>query len=130
MDKIIRTSNFVKQGMTPAEKRIFSAVKRDVLKQIPAPRNSDYLMMDIIGCEYIKYVRALAADKPRIAVACAKAMREFLAELNLTPHSRAETNTATTLSTIFKIIKKEEDDHAEYPQAVHGSEWIPELHTR
>jgi len=129
MDKIITTSNFVKQGMTPAEKRIFSAIKRDVLKQIVNPRNSDYLMMDIIGAEYVKYVRALTTDKPRIAVACAKALREYLSELNLTPHSRAETNTASTLSTIFKLLNQEED-HAEHSTQVHGPEWVPELHTR
>lgn len=128
MDKLIRTSNFVKQSMTATEKRIFSAIKRDILKEIVTPRNSDYLMMDIVGCEYVKYVRALNANLPRIAIASAKAMREYLAELNLTPHSRAETNTASTLSTIFKILNQE-DSHAGNSTPLHWSERVPELHT-
>lgn len=120
MDKIIKTSSFITVTFSPAEKRIFSAIKRDVLKEIPVPKNTDYLMVDIIACEYIKYVRALGgaavADgvttipMPRMAIASAKAIREYLAELTLTPKSRAETNTASTLSTIFKILNKGDDN--------------------
>jgi len=122
--KIIRTSTFIMESFSPAEKKMFAAIKRDVLKEIINPKNSDLIMVDVISCEYIKYVRALAADLPRIAIASAKAMREYLAELNLTPHSRVETNTASTLSTIFKILNKEEE-HAGDTEKVHGSEWIP-----
>ena len=110
MEKIIKTSNFIRQSMSAPEKRIFSAIKRDVLKEIINPKNSDLIMVDVISCEYIKYVRSLNANLPRIAIASAKAMREYLAELSLTPKSRAETNTASTLSNIFKILNKEEDN--------------------
>ena len=108
MDKIISTSNFIKQSMATAEKRMFCAIKRDILKEMVIPKNADLIMVDVIGCEYIKYVRALVANQPRIAIASAKAMREYLAELNLTPKSRAETSSASTLSSIFKILNKEE----------------------
>ena len=121
MEKIIRTSNFVRTTMTAPERRMFGAIKRDILKEIVTPRNSDLLMVDVIGCEYIKYVRALAANQPRIAIASAKALREYLAELNLTPKSRVETNTASTLSTIFKILNKEEENHAWNKESVLGS---------
>ena len=108
MAKIINTSKFIIQSMTPQEKKMFSAIKRDLLKEIITPKNSDLLMIDIIGCEYIKYARALVTNLPRIAIASAKALREYLSELNLTPKSRTETNTASTLSTIFKILNKNE----------------------
>lgn len=128
VDKLLHTSNFVKRSMTAEEKRIFSAIKRDILKEIAVPKNADYLMLDIIGCEYIKYVRALTANLPRIAIASAKAMREYLAELNLTPHSRVETNTASTLSTIFKILNQEEE-HARNSENIQWPERVSELHT-
>ena len=105
-DKIIQTSDFMTVSLTPEEHKMFAAIKRDILGEIPVPKNADYIMVDVIGAEYIKYVRALRADLPRIAIACAKAMREYLSELNLTPKSRAETNTASTLSTIFKVLNE------------------------
>lgn len=110
--KILNTSNFIKAGFNKPEQIMFNAIKRDVLKEITLPRNTDLIMIDVIACEYIKYVRALNQNLPRIAIASAKAMREYLAELNLTPKSRAETNTASTLSNIFKILNKEEDNDA------------------
>ena len=124
VDKLLHTSSFIKRSMSAEEKRIFSAIKRDILKEISVPKNSDYLMLDIIGCEYIKYVRALVANLPRIAIASAKAMREYLAELNLTPHSRTETNTSNTLSNIFKILDQE-GDHARNSEEVHWAARLP-----
>jgi len=126
--KIISTSKFVVQSFDKIEKRMFAAIKRDILKEIITPKNADLIMVDVIGCEYIKYVRALQAGQPRIAIASAKAMREYLAELNLTPHSRVETNTTSTLSTIFKILNKEDND-ARDTQEIQRTEWVPELHT-
>ena len=107
---VLTTSAFIRTSLKAPERLMFNAIKRDILKDLVTPHTSDLLMIDIICCEYIKYARALTANLPRIAVACAKALREYLAELCLTPHSRMETNSASTLSTIFKILNKEEDN--------------------
>ncbi len=112
MEKIIQTSNFIRKSLSSAEKKMFGVIKRDILKEIPIPKNADLLMIDIIGCEYIKYVRALEAGQARIAISCAKSMREYLSELNLTPKSRVETTTSSTLSTIFKILNNKENEDA------------------
>lgn len=112
VDKIARTSKFMMNSMSAAEKRIFKAIKRDLLKEIVTPKNSDRIMVDIVAAEYVKYVRAAVAQQPRIAISSAKAMREYLSELNLTAKSRAETSTSSTLSNIFKIMNKKEDTNA------------------
>lgn len=107
---VLATSAFIRTSLTAPERRMFAAIKRDILKDIVTPHTADLLLVDVLCCEYIKYARALTSNLPRIAVACAKALREYLAELCLTPHSRMETNSASTLSTIFKIINKEDQD--------------------
>ena len=104
MEKIIDASAFIRSSMTPAEKKMFGVVKRELLKELVLPKSADRLMVDIVGCEYIKYARALRDDLPRIAISSAKSMREYLIELNLTPKSRTETNTSSTLSNIFKVL--------------------------
>lgn len=116
MVTILETSAFIRASMSVPERRMFAAIKRDILSELVTPRNSDLLLVDVLACEYIKYARALTDNLPRIAIASAKALREFLGELNLTPKSRLETNTASTLSTIFKILNKEE------PNAEHSPE--------
>ena len=121
VDKILHTSDFITGSLSPEEHKMFSCIKRDIHREIAVPKNADYLMIDVICAEYIKYVRALNANLPRIAVACAKAMREYLSELNLTPKSRAETNTASTLSTIFKVLNSS-TGHAEDTDAEHTQE--------
>jgi len=110
MQKIINTSSFIRTSLSVQEKRMFAVIKRDILKQIILPKASDLLMIDIIACEYIKYTRSLVSNLPRIAIASAKAMREYLAELNLTPKSRTESNTGSTLSNIFKVINSREEE--------------------
>ena len=110
MKKIINTSSFIRTSLTAPEKRMFAVIKRDLLKQFILPKNSDLLMIDIIACEYIKYARSLAANQPRIAIASAKALREYLAELNLTPKSSIESNTGSTLSNIFKVLNNGSPD--------------------
>jgi len=112
VERILSTSTYVLKTLTTEEKRMFKAIKRDILKEIALAKNADLIMVDVIACEYIKYVQALRATQPRIAIASAKALREYLAELNLTPKSRAETNTATTLSTIFKLLNNGETTNA------------------
>lgn len=112
-ESVVESSEFIKNGLDNEEKSMFHAIKRDLLKEIAVPKNSDRIMIDIIACEYIKYKRAFETDLPRIAVSCAKAMREFMSELNLTPKSRAETNTATTLSTIFKVLNHNKEDESD-----------------
>lgn len=109
MEKIIDTSAFIRQSMTAPEKRMFGVIKRELLKEMVLPKSSDRLLIDIVASEYIKYVRSLKDNLPRIAISSAKAMREYLLELNLTPKSRTETNTSSTLSNIFKVLNGRED---------------------
>lgn len=103
-----RKSEYIRSQLkTDDEKTIFNRMTRELCQKFPNIANNNYILIEMIAVEYIRYARSIKNEKNRIARGCVSAMIDLMSELNVTPKSRGVGEVGTTLSELFKVLRKD-----------------------